>query len=288
MTYRFISAKRLCFRAALCALFAFPLSAQGYPQERTSPKQPDRELEHAFGEIKKDPKSWAQSLLDAQEALGRFGYGALFTAKLDERTQEALKSYQHHNNLPATGELDFGTWLQLQHDENALTPDIPIGPLYIFNDSDWDNVLTTQGIWLEHDKDPSPETPVRPSRIECFKSNNLCIAATRGDTLINLQYLTVARWDKFEIQTQPDELPCGREYVQINRAQKTVLTVNTAAYKDEEACTKLFGPPGKAAISQLSDPAPLRKAKLQAYRSAHERVMVISTDAKERAGITNH
>lgn len=271
-----------------CALFALLLSARGYPQQRTSPKQVDRELEQAFSEIKQDPKSWAQSVLDAQEALGRFGYGTLFTAKLDERTQEALKSYQHHNGLPATGELDFATWLQVQHDENALTADIPLGPLYIFNDSNWDNALTTQGIWLEQSKEPSAEMIVRPSRIECFKSSNLCIAATRGDTLITLQYLTVARWDKFEIETQPDELPCGREYVQINRPQKTVLTVNTAAYKDAEACTKLFGPPGKPVISQLSDPAPLRKAKSQAYRAAHDRVMLIPTDAKERAGISNH
>src|SRR5580704_2054408 len=263
------------------------LCASGASQSSQTPsstqKGADKELEESFNEIRKDPRSWAQSLLESQESLAKFGYGTLFTGKLDDRTKEALRAYQGKNHLPATGDLDFATWKRIQHDGISLEADIPIGPMYVFNDSDWDNVVTAQGIWLEQGKEPTSETPLRTTRIECFKPNKVCVAATHGDTLINIQYLNIARWDKFEIETQPDDLPCGREYIEINRSQKTVLTVNTAAYKNEEACTKLFGPPGKPMISRLADDEPLINVKLKALREARDRILVIPPDAKEHA-----
>ena len=253
-----------------------------------SQKAADRELEESFNEIRKDPRSWAQSLLEAQESLAKFGYGTLFTAKLDDRTKEALRAYQEKNHLTATGDFDFATWMRILDDERSLTADVRIGPAYLFNDKDWENVVTVQGVWLEQGKEPTSATPLRMTRIECFKSNRLCVTATSGDTLINLGYLEVERWDKFEIETQPDDLPCGREYIQISRPQKSVLTINTAVYKNEEACTKLFGPPGKPMVSRLADSEPLTHLKLKAFREASDRILVIPPDAKERAGSQNH
>jgi Putative peptidoglycan binding domain len=273
----------------LCLIFLCSHSfSQNSEIRSATQKAEDRQLEESFNEIRRDPGSWARSLLDSQQALARFGYGTLFTAKLDDRTKEALRSYQGRNHLTATGDLDFATWQRIQRDEASVEADIPIGPMYLFNDQDWDNLLTAQGIWLEQGKEPTSGTPLKTTRIECFKPNKVCVAATHGATLITIQYLNVARWDKFEIETEPDDLPCGREYIQINRSQKTVLTVNTAAYKNEEACRKLFGPPGKPMVSRLADDEPLLNVKLKALREARDRILVIPSEAKERVGQQNH
>jgi len=249
----------------------------------------DKELEKMWNEAKqKDPQGWARSVLDAQENLAKFGYGTLFTAKLDEKTKEALRAYQRRNSLPATGDLDFATWSQIQHDSAALWLDIPLGPPYMFNDVDWDSVFTVEGIWLEQGKEPSESTPLRAARIECFKANRTCIAATRGDTLIHFQYLDVERWDRDEIATRPDDLPCGREYIQINRSQKAVLSINTAVYKDKEACTKLFGSAGEPLVSRLGDARKLMNARLKAHRAASDRVLVVPAEARSLEGPQDH
>jgi hypothetical protein len=201
-----------------------------------------RESERAWNVMKqKDPSGWAQTVLESQESLAKFGYGTLFTGRLDDRTKGALRAYQNRNVLPPTGELDYATWMRIQLDSAALRPDIPIDPMYMFSDSDWDNVLTAEGVWLEQGKEPTDKTPLTSVRIECIKSNRMCIVATHGATLIHLQYLTVERWDRFEIETQPDDLPCGRENIHISRPEKAVLSINTAVYQNVEACTKLLG-----------------------------------------------
>jgi len=271
----------MAFLAASCL-------SQSSQAPSSTQKATDKELEESFNEIRKDSRSWTQSVLETQESLAKFGYGTLFTAKLDDRTKEALRAYQQRNHLTATGDLDFTTWVRIQDDEGALTAGIHIGPAYLFNDKDWENAVIVQGVWLEQGKEPTSATPLRMTRIECFKSNRLCVAATSGDTLINLRYLEVERWDKFEIETRPDDLPCGREYIQINRPQKSVLTINTAVYKNEEACTKLFGPPGKPMVSRLADSEPLTELKVKAFRQASDRILVIPPDAKGRAGSQNH
>lgn len=63
----------------------------------------------------KDPAAWdklrAREILDAQEALASFGYGTIFTATLDEKTVEAIRSYQTRSGLPVTGDVDTATVL---------------------------------------------------------------------------------------------------------------------------------------------------------------------------------
>jgi peptidoglycan hydrolase-like protein with peptidoglycan-binding domain len=75
-------------------------------------------------------------VLAAQQGLGQFGYGTVFTAILDAKTQEALRSYQRRNGLPVTGDMDGPTWAHLQEDKSALEPKMTMGPLYMFLDSD--------------------------------------------------------------------------------------------------------------------------------------------------------
>ena len=277
---------------ASVVLFLFALGISGLSQRTktrsSAQKSADKVLEESFNIIQNDPRSWAESLLESQQALAKFGYGTLFTARLDDRTKDALRQYQAHSGLPVTGDLDFATWMRVQKDEMSMARSIPMGPSYIFNDSDWDNILSAQGIWLEQGQEPEPSTPVRAARIECFKSSKQCIAVTHGETLISIQYLDVERWDKFEIETRPDDLPCGREHIEINRSQKSILTVNTAAYKNDEACTKLFGPPGKPVVSYLADAAALRDVISKSYLEAHDQILLIPADAKERAGLVKH
>jgi hypothetical protein len=277
---------------ALCMLLFFSCRlcvAQEKPTSAAPPSSSqDKELEQMWDEAKRDSPGWARSVLESQEKLTKFGYGTTFTAKLDDKTKEALRAYQRHSSLTITGDLDFATWTQMQHDNAALTPDIPLGPVYMFNDSDWENAFTVEGVWLEQGKDPDDRTPLRPARIECFKANRTCITATRGETLIHFQYLDVERWDKYEIATRPDDLPCGREYIHISRPEKSVLTINTAVYQNKDACTKLFGPPGQPSVSRLADAGKLREARVKAFRAASDRIVVIPAEAKSLLGAQNH
>jgi hypothetical protein len=236
----------------------------------------------------KDPAGWAKSILEAQEKLATFGYGTTFTAKLDDQTKEALRSFQKRNELPITGDLNFNTWSRIQDDDLALKRDIPIGPPYLFNDSDWNNVFTAEGVWLEQGKDPDANTPLRSSRIECFKANQMCVVATNTGTLIHLQYMDIERWDEYEIVTSPDDLPCGREFTHISRPEKAVISTSTAAYKNVEACTKLFGPPSAPAVSRLGDAERLMDVRLKAHREDSERIKLISAEAKSRAGLVHN
>jgi hypothetical protein len=237
----------------------------------------------------KDPRAWnklrAQEILDAQETLASFGYGTIFTATLDEKTVEALRSYQMRSGLPVTGDVDTATIRHLTADKAELERHIPLGPVYAFNDSDWNNFITAQGTWFEQGQEPDAKTPVLPTRLECFKSAGLCIIATQvseGSEYIHLEWFEVQRWDQYEIVTQPVDLPCGRESIHISRPEKTVLGINTAAYKNVDACTKLFGPPSGASVSRLGDGSKIMHARVDAFRATSSRIKLISAEAQSR------
>jgi hypothetical protein len=237
----------------------------------------------------KDPAAWeklrAQQILDAQEALASFGYGIVFTASLDEKTTEALRNYQTRSGLPVTGDLDTATIKRLMQDRAELDAHIPLGPLYMFLDSDWNNFVKVEGLWLEQGKEPDAKTPVRPAVAECVKSAGLCTLATlgsEGSEYIHLEWYDIQRWDEYEIVTKPDDLPCGRETIHINRPGKTLLLINVAAYKNAEACTKLFGPPSGESVSRLGDVSKLMRARMDASRAASIRIKLISAEAESR------
>lgn len=237
----------------------------------------------------KDPAAWnklrAQQILDAQEALARFGYGTIFTATLDEKTTEALRNYQTRSGLPVTGDADTGTLRRLTEDKAELEREIPLGPVYTFDDADWKNFIKVEGLWLEQGKEPDAKTPVLPAVVECFKSAGSCTVATlgsEGSEYIRLEWYEIERWDEYEIVTKPDDLPCGRETIHINRPGKTLLVINTGAYKNAEACTKLFGPPSGESVSRLGDVSKLMHARVDALRAASNRIKLISAEAESR------
>jgi hypothetical protein len=252
------------------------------------------ELEHSWKELRaKDPAAWnkfkASLLLDAQKALAEFGYGTVFTAALDDKTQEALRTYQRRNGLPVTGDMDGRTWVRLQEDKSALGQDIPLGPLYMFSDSDWNNFVKVEGAWLEQGKEPDAATPLKTAVVECMKPANICVAANSDGTgYIQLEWFAIERWDKYEITTQPNDLPCGRETIRITKPDRTLLAINTAAYKNVEACTNLFGKPSEQMVSRLGDERKIIDARLRAFRSASDRILLVSPEAKHLAGLEDH
>lgn len=239
----------------------------------------------------KDPSAWnklrAQEILDAQEALASFGYGTIFTASLDEKTAEALRKYQARSGLPATGDVDTATTQRLMEDRAELERHIPVGPVYMFHDSHWNEFVSVEGLWLGQGKVPDAKTPVLPAEVDCFKSSGTCAlatVATEGSEYISLEWYDIERWDEYEIVTKPNDLPCGRETIHINRPGKSLLLINVAAYKNAEACTKLFGPPSAESVSRLSDASKIMRARMEASRAASKRIKLISDEAERRVG----
>jgi len=293
-------------RIASIVLIGALLSTSGFAQSDSSrPKdkkggatkdsqQPWNEIQEKndqyLKELKeKDPAAWnklrAQEILDAQETLASFGYGTIFTATLDEKTTEALRNYQTRSGLPVSGDVDTATIQRMMRDKAELAPNIPLGPFYMFLDSDWNMFVEVKGLWLEQGKEPDAKTPVLPAVVECVKSAGLCTLAnlrSEGSESIELEWFDIQRWDEYEIVTKPNDLPCGRETIHINRPGKTLLVINVAAYKNVEACTKLFGPPGGETVSRLGDASKIRDARLDAMRAASNRIKLISAEAKSR------
>jgi Putative peptidoglycan binding domain len=252
-----------------------------------------KEMEQQWKELRaKDSAAWdkfkASLVLDAQEAFAEFGYGTVFTATLDDRTKEALRKYQGRSGLAVTGDLDARTWIRLQDDKSALHTDIPLG-VYMFLDSDWNSWVRVRGDWLQQGKEPDANTPEKPALVECLKSAGMCVMVTANSSdYLNLAYFEIERWDAYEITTRPLDLPCARETIRISKPDQTVLDVNTAAYENSDACTKLFGKQGEQMVSRLGDPAKIRHAKLTALRAARDRIELISPEAKHRAGLEDH
>jgi hypothetical protein len=175
--------KQIITAVLLGALFAPPYLAQS-SDPHAKPKQDQQQTQHDLQKKaaqylnewkEQDPAAWnilrAQEILDAQETLASFGYGTTFTATLDEKTTEALRSYQKRNGLPATGDADTATLQRLTGDKAALERHIPVGPVYMFDDADWKNFIKVEGAWFEQGKEPDAKTPVIPAVVECYKSS---------------------------------------------------------------------------------------------------------------------
>ena len=253
-------------------------------------KEMQKKNEEYFKELKeKNPAEWnklhAQDILDAQETLASFGYGTTFTATLDEKTTEALRVFQKRSGLPVTGDVDTATVQRLIQDKAELERKIPLGPVYTFDDADWKNFIKAEGAWFEQGKEPDAKTPVIPAVVECYKSLGLCIQAgvfSEGSETIRLWLYEIERWDEYEIVTKPYDLPCGRETMHINRPGKTVLRINTAAYKNSKACTKMFGPPGAESVVRLDDGTKIMRARVNAFQEASKRIKLIPAEAQGR------
>ena len=290
MLLRVIQMKPITVVVLVLALF----TPQGFGQSplhlTADEERRANELEHNWKELRvKDPAAWdqfkASIVLQTQEDLAEFGYGTVFTAALDDKTKGALRKYQDRSGLPVTGDLDERTWVRIQDDKSALHPDITFG-MYSFLDSDWNSSVRVRGAWVEDGKEFDANTPYQPALVDCVKSARMCMTVTANSAdYLNPGYFEIERWDADEIMTKPLDLPCGRETILLTKSDRTVLDINTA--KNSGACTRLLGQ-GHKVVSRLADPASIRGARLKALRAARDRVMLISPEAKERAGMKDH
>jgi hypothetical protein len=157
----------------------------------------------------------------------------------------------------------------------------------MFDDANCDSFIMVEGAWFEQGKEPDAKTSLVPAHVECFKSLGLCAAATvgsEGSEYMRLGWYEIQRWDQYEVVSKPNDLPCGRETMHINRPGKTLLVINTAAYKNAEACTKLFGPAGGETVSRLGDGTKIMNARLEAFRADSKRIKLIPSEAQSRIG----
>jgi hypothetical protein len=198
---------------------------------------------------KSDPKAFkklrAQATLHSQMILGRFGYGVLFTGILDDRTRDALRSYQEKKRLPVSGDVDPITYYWLTRDADASDKRVTFLPAFsLFFRDDY---VSADGAW---DRFNESDTYVRSSHLECYKDRGLCVEADAlqmeimGSPSIvsTLTEYRITKWDAFELVAEDATPDCERDQLFINRQEKSVTMLSTPTYKDE-SCKKLLGKP---------------------------------------------
>ena len=210
-------------------------------QPTTTERKRQKELEA----IKQRPQEYRVLILGVQIFLGRYGYGVgPYTGAFDEQTQSALKKYQQHVGLPATGELDHRTLAHLTDDNKVLDRPIPYLPQYAFHGDQWDKAIQVQGTWAR-DSGPTSDA-VQTSRLYCFRTQKQCIESTAVLLVENAPMLDVIthvyaikEWDDEQLVSEPyDGEACTISILRIHRQNNTVTRF--AAYqKGEGVCEKV-------------------------------------------------
>jgi hypothetical protein len=216
--------------------------------------QPDKQSEKAdyqkwLEKLKKEnPKEYEEVkrtyVFMAELVLATLGYGMEpFDGILDEKTKNALRTYQKKRNIPETGDpLSFDTVNQLIADTNTIEHHpIYLPGLHVFTDF-WDNgYVSASGTWvLINHKMGEPE---RTSKINCDKNMNTCtevIAIIGGEgssrrLSIDINTYEIERWDKDEIVTKPLAFVCVHYLLRINRLQKSVTGIRSTI-SDKDVC----------------------------------------------------
>ncbi len=204
-------------------------------QEALKERKTQQELEA----IRQRPKEYRVLILGVQIFLGRFGYGiGPYTGKLDEQTQSALKEYQRHVGLSATGELDYRTLTHLTDDNKLLDRPLPYLPQYAFHGDQWDKAIQVKGTWAR-DSGPTPDA-VQTSKLYCFRKQKQCIESTAVLLVENAPMLdvvthvySVKEWDDEQLVSEPyDGEACTISILRIHRRTNTVTRF--AAYQTGE------------------------------------------------------
>jgi hypothetical protein len=182
-----------------------------------------------------------KSLVVSQMVLGRLGYGTKFTGVTDELTNEAIRNYQSHREIPQSGVLDAETFFSLTRDDDFADKQIlSIAPFDLY----WyDESITANGAW---DRMNNDERSPQSTDIECDRSQNRCVEAdamTAFNILIAKQTeFTVTKWDKYEIVAEDSTPDCERDELRINHQEKSVTLISTPTYKNA-SCAKSLGKP---------------------------------------------
>lgn len=171
----------------------------------------------------------------AQTDLAKLGYTTRpFDGVLDEKTQNAIRSYQRYSGLPVTGDfLSDGTIRKLRSDSDLLdNPPIRL-PDFLLSTALWDSgYVSATGTWeISGEKQA---WPIQTSSIECIRSIENCREATAildSGVILRLEteHYQIERWDQNEIVTKPLQYECVRYIIRINRVQNSVTGIRSTA-----------------------------------------------------------
>ncbi len=218
------------------------------PQKKpgTNPPAADQEkAEKELEALRQKPDEFRTLVIGVQVFLGRFGYGVgPYHGTLDEQTKKALKAYQQHVGLKATGDIDYATLKSLTQDDQVLNRVIPYLPPYAIKAGDWENVLEVQGSWML--KEGNTDDVLETSRILCLKSLGRCIDSTAS--LVNSTVPTmkahtdiyeVKEWDENQIVSHPYEgEPCAVSILRVFR-KPVLVTRFVSTHSNPSTCRKV-------------------------------------------------
>lgn len=229
--------KRLCC-ILIILIFVFT-AVSSYATQSNKQTEKDEYLKELEKEKKDNPKEYEKTkkafVFTAELLLGSLGYGIEpFDGILDEKTKNALKTYEKKRNIPESGDpLSFDTIEQLQADmETFEYKPISLPLLHIFTDF-WDNgFVSASGTWVfSNDKMGEPE---QSSKIICDRSTNTCTEATaiiyhsgNYGLFVDIDRYEIERWDEHEIVTKPREFECTRYVIRFNKLQKSVTKIRS-------------------------------------------------------------
>ena len=223
----------------------------------------------------------ATMTLEAQVILGRFGYGTLFTGTLDDKTREALRTYQLKNGLSVTLEVDAITYYALTKDDAAADKMVTVLPAFALNF--YDSYVSADGVW---DRMNETESSIQTSHLDCNRESRKCLEAdaylqqafdSRG-IFSQFREFQVTKWDKYEVVAEDATPDCERDQLLINQQEKSVTVISTPTYK-YEGCKKSLGKP-ETVTYRLIDGSELWKSREAAAQKARAGLYQFSPEAR--------
>ena len=223
----------------------------------------------------------AKVTLHSQFILGRFGYGTSFTSVLDDRTREALRTYQVKNRLPVSSDVDAITYYALTKDSDAADEQVTMLLKYsLYFEGDF---VSADGAW---DRMNESESSVQTAHLECYRDRRTCLEADATQARIlgfpslipQLREYTVTKWDAFELVAEDSTPDCERDQLLINKQENSVAIISTPTYK-HEGCKKLLGKP-ETVTYRLIDGFELYNRRNAAAQAAKRNLYQVSGEAK--------
>lgn len=213
---------------------AEPSSAPSAPSAPSPPANPPQSApaipsliekgQQELEALRRRPEEFRTLITGVQIFLGRFGYGVgPYSGVLDQTTKEALKAYQKHSGLSATGDLDFPTLKRLTEDDRLMNRVVPFLPQQAFHDQEWGQWVEVQGSWML--KEGNTDDILQTSRITCMREFKRCIDSTAylvNTTVPQLKVHThvydIKEWDDSAIVSEPyDGERCAVSVLRLSR-----------------------------------------------------------------------
>ncbi len=195
----------------------------------TSASTMKEQAEEQLDAMRNKPKEFRTLITGVQIFLGRFGYGiGPFNGKLDEKTKQALTTYQKKTGLAVTGDINFETLTRLTEDDQVLNRIVPYLPPLQSRKDEEDKWVDVQGSWML--KEGNNDDVLRTSRVTCMREFQRCIDSTASlvngsapSLKVHTHVYDIKEWDDNKIVSLPyDGEACA---ISILRISKNPLVV---------------------------------------------------------------